>query len=335
MDQEKIINCLHQLGKRIELLSENEWIEISQVAHSHNGWFDVPTVKQALFGICKFLEKDILTSFARTYKFSEFSSKIGIVMAGNIPGVGFHDLMCVLLSGNKAVVKLSSQDRMVMNFLIGQLNLIDQDFKSLIEITDRLVIDNLHGVIATGSDNSSRYFDQYFSKIPSLIRKNRTSVAVLNGNETKEQLEALGKDIYQFYGLGCRNVSKIYLPSSMRIEHVIDHLMKYDFLLDNNKFMNNCGYYRSIFLVNKDKHLDNGFSLFQESKEIHSPIAVLNYEFYEDIESVKSVLNDLSAKIQCVVGEGFVPFGRAQEPEIYDFADNVDTMRFLEQIPKS
>ena len=224
-------------------------------------------------------------------------------MAGNIPLVGFHDFLTTVLSGHKAVIKLSSDDSNLMPLLLEVLTTIDPQFSNYFEIVDRL--NSVDAVIATGSNNSARYFEHYFGKYPHIIRKNRTSLAVLTGDETKEDLEKLGSDMFLYFGLGCRNVSKIYLPHTFDINRIFEEPL-----------------------------LENGFVLFREAKEINSPVAVMLYERYSDLKELKQTINAMRSEIQCVVTNaesfiGAVPFGKAQHPDLWDYADGVDTLEFL------
>ncbi|GAA0881074.1 hypothetical protein GCM10009119_40440 [Algoriphagus jejuensis] len=253
-------------------------------------------------------------------------------MAGNIPGVGFHDLMCVLISGNIAVAKLSSSDAFFIRWLIDKIIQLEPAFEELIQIEEMLK--GMDAYIATGSDNSARYFNYYFGKYPSIIRANRTSVAVLNGGESDAQLEQLGLDIFLYFGLGCRNVSKVFLKNTAQLQQLLRVLDGFDWVAQNHKYLNNYEYNKSIYLVNRDPHLDNGFLILKESSELVSPIAVLFYEIYDDEEGLKSKLHALASKIQVTVGDpkvvpGSIGFGKAQYPKPWDYADRVDTMKFL------
>lgn len=253
-------------------------------------------------------------------------------MAGNIPGVGFHDLMCVLISGNIAVVKLSSSDSFFSKWLIDRLVQVAPEFENYIQIEEMLK--GMDAYIATGSDNSARYFNYYFGKYPSIIRANRTSVAILTGDESEAELDKLGWDIFLYFGLGCRNVSKIFVKNINQLQHFLDVMEKYNWVANNHKYLNNYEYNKSIYLVNRELHLDNGFLLMKESKELVSPIGVLFYEIYQSQAELSELLQANESKIQCVVGDpqkyhGAIKFGEAQYPKPWDYADKVDTMKFL------
>lgn len=258
--------------------------------------------------------------------------RVGVVMAGNIPLVGFHDLLTVLLAGHRLVAKPSSQDIFLIRYVIDQLVKIEPRFGERIELQDKL--NKVEAVIATGSDNTARYFEYYFRNIPHLIRKNRSSCAVLTGEEPASDLELLGLDIFSFYGLGCRNVSKIFIPSGYDVTALFKHWAAYEKVIHHHKYANNYDYNKSILLVNRTPFLDSGFVLLTENKGTVSPIAVLYYERYEHLDTVRDSIRESTSKIQCIVGDRVpgiqaVPFGKAQYPELDDYADSVDTMKFL------
>lgn len=258
--------------------------------------------------------------------------KVGVVMAGNIPLVGFHDLLTVLLSGNYLYAKLSSEDTFLPKWLVHQLVSIEPGFKDFVVFVD--LLKDVDAVIATGSDNTARYFEYYFSKKPHIIRRNRSSLAVLTGFESPEELAKLGGDIFQYYGLGCRNVSKLFVPEGYHPEALFQALEPYKWVLDHHKYANNYDYNKSILLVNQTPHYDNGFLLLTENKQLASPISVIHLETYVSQEDLKQKLAALKNKIQCVVSalgwyQGSVPFGEAQCPTVDQYADNVDTMAFL------
>lgn len=331
------VSAFVQLGILIKNLSENEKIELFWKAENKNSWFTPSSCQSAINGLAYMINADTLDKWLSNYGILEPESprSIGIMMAGNIPAVGFHDLLTVLISGNKACVKLSSADEVLMKWIINSLISIEPRFEDLIEIEEMLKAKDAY--IATGSDNSARYFNYYFGKYPSIIRRNRTSVAVLSGTETTQELQALGKDIFQYFGLGCRNVSKIFIKSKDQLQHLLDSLEVFSGVMNHHKFLNNYDYNKSILLVNREDHLDNGFLLVRETKELVSPISVLFYEIYTDLADLQIRLEEVKENIQCIVSnpeyfEGAVPFGLAQEPEVSDFADGVDTLRFLERL---
>ncbi|QSE96896.1 acyl-CoA reductase [Fulvivirga lutea] len=332
MTLEERINAFSQLGDKLKSLSEDEFENLALNAQNGNSWFTPTSVRLALNGIIKFLDKSVLQNWVSNYQLNQESKTIGIVMAGNIPLVGFHDLLCILICGHSIKVKMSSQDSVLMTFILESLIKIEPRLEKNIIVVDRLK--DIDAIIATGSDNSARYFEYYFSKYPHIIRKNRTSIGILNGEEKEDDLSSLGKDIFQYYGLGCRNVSKIYVPNGYNFNTFFESIQSYQSVGDHHKYNNNYEYNKSIYLVNGDKHLDNGFLLLRESKNIASPLAVLFYEEYNDDNTLKERLEKDQEKIQCVVSnnqwyENSFDFGEAQSPGIDDYADHVDTMKFL------
>jgi hypothetical protein len=328
------IEAFIRLGDLILNLDDDERSDLFRRANNQNSWFKEVSMESALEGLARILKREKLEKWLIRYAFPEtkFPRKVGILMAGNIPGVGFHDLMSVLLSGHIAVPKLSSADSFFSNWLIQKLIQVEPKFKEYIQIEEMLK--GMDAYIATGSDNSARYFNYYFGKYPSIIRANRTSIAVLTGEESEEDLDKLGKDIFLYYGLGCRNVSKIFVKNVEHLQHFLDVMEKFSWVASNHKYLNNYEYIKSIYLVNREPHLDNGFLILRESKELVSPIGVLFYEVYETKEQLLKNLELLESKIQCLVGdkkeiENAIPFGEAQYPEPWDYADKVDTLTFL------
>lgn len=320
-----------QLGRRINRLTDLEKGTIATEARKHNGWFTGENVQNALEGISFMLEEARIRKWIQAYDIREDIPQIvGIVMAGNIPMVGFHDLMCVLISGNFAAVKPSSDDTFLTRLILDWIVEIEPRFKKNFEIREKLT--EIDAVIATGSDNTARYFEYYFKDISHIIRKNRTSIAILNGHETDEELEKLGEDIFSYFGLGCRNVSKIYTPEGYALESLFPHLESYGRIIEHHKYRNNYDYHKSIYLVNKTPHLDNGFMLTVSSHDLVSPISVLYHQMYDSKENLNKVLENHEDKIQCIVGKDHLPFGHTQRPAPWDYADNIDIMRFLMEI---
>lgn len=320
-----------KLKSKIDGLTEGELDQLASNARARNGWYTKESLSQSLTGISFMLESSKLDAWLERYGLEEPVPKIiGIVMAGNIPLVGFHDLLCVLVSGNFAAIKPSSEDEFLTNTLIEWLTELEPRFKKNVEIRERLT--NIDAVIATGSDNTARYFEYYFKHVPNIIRKNRTSVAVLTGKESSEQYERLGQDIFSYFGLGCRNVSKVFTPKGLDLREIFPAFEKYKEVANHNKYRNNYDYHKSIYLVNKTPHLDTGFLLTVSTNELVSPISVLYHQEYDSKESLEKVLSHNKAKIQCIVGDGQIPFGRAQNPELWDYADHVDTLKFLTEL---
>lgn len=316
------IAAFARLGNALHSIEEADKNSLYRQAANNNAWFTPKQCETALNGISKFLVKDDLEAWVEPYKLATSDpKKVGVVMAGNIPLVGFHDLLCVLMSGNHLAAKLSSQDTTLMRYVIEQLVTIEPRFREHITLTERM--NDAQAVIATGSDNTARYFEYYFRNIPHIIRKNRSSCAVLNGNETDEQLIALGSDVFSYFGLGCRNVSKLYVSKDYDFIRLLGLWERYHEVADHHKYVNNYDYNKSILLVNRVPHLDNGFALITENTALVSPISVVYYE--------TGTPDQHSEKLQCIVGSGdnLVPFGKTQEPKLTDYADKVDTMRFL------
>lgn len=329
------IQAFIRLGLQLSSIEEEEKLTLFRRAENQNAWFNSASLDSALEGLRLILDEKNLTDWLSNYSISDFvkPKNVGVLMAGNIPAVGFHDLLCVLISGNMASVKLSSSDSVLVLWLIDQLIAIEPAFASLVSVEEMLK--NKDAYIATGSDNSARYFNYYFGKYPHIIRANRTSVAILRGEETDQDLENLGADIFEYFGLGCRNVSKVFVKSEESLIRLLKVLEKKDWIHAHHKYLNNYDYNKSIYLVNRDSHLDNGFLLVKESQDIVSPIGVLYFEKYEEEIALKQRLASIQDKIQCVVGNRseliseVIPFGKAQLPGPGDYADHVDTLAFL------
>lgn len=326
------------LGAQLSYPNE-ELSAIIQDEHYYNAWFTPLSVENAVRALGKMLNKtDLLTWLNRYEQHPDATSKkVGVILAGNIPLVGFHDVLCVLITGNHALIKASTQDARLIKHVLGMLEAIDEKFKTQYTFVERL--ENFDAVIATGSNNTSRYFDYYFSKVPNIIRKNRNSIAVLNGNETTEQLHNLGHDIFDYYGLGCRNVSKVLVPEDYNFVPFFEAIEPFQPIINHHKYNNNYDYNKSIYLVNRDKHLDNGFLLVKADERMVSPLAVLFYEEYKDTDVVEALLVRESENIQCIVStiplnvsNQVVDFGESQQPALWDYADGIDTMDFLTKL---
>ncbi|HBF87496.1 MAG TPA: acyl-CoA reductase [Bacteroidales bacterium] len=343
MTLETRISTFVQLGNSIVSYLENDKTNefYQRIAHSvslseqNNPWFTKENVLFSLNGISQFLSIEKITKWLQHYpeiSLDDSNKRVAVIMAGNIPLVGFHDMFCVLISGNIFIGKVSSKDNILLKALCQIIVSIEPSFSEKIIFTESFLKD-FDAVIATGSNNTSRYFESYFSKYPHIIRRNRNSVAVLSGNETEEELSNLGLDIFTYFGLGCRNVSKIFIPSEYKIEKLIQHFESFNYVANHNKYLNNYEYNKAIYLVNTIKHYDNGFMLFTENTAIASPISVIYFEFYSDICKVKEIINQEKNNIQCVVSsvgiDGEVAFGQAQFPELWDYSDRIDTLKFL------
>ena len=308
-----------------------------QTASQYNRWFTQESIASSLNAWEVELTEDAIREWISGYNIDNQNTepkKVAVIMAGNIPIVGFHDFMCVLLSGNYFIGKLSTDDKILLPALAEVLCQIEPAFNQMIQFTESTLKD-FDAIIATGSNNTARYFEYYFSKYPHIIRKNRNGVAVLSGNESDESLRRLGSDICTYFGLGCRNVSKVFIPVGYAPEKLFIAIESYKMILnDHFKYMNNHSYHRSIYLLNKTPHLDNDVLILTESEQYFSPIPVLFYQFYENIETLKEKLALDDELIQCIATEAFtgpntVPLGSTQKPGLGDYADGIDTMKFL------
>lgn len=323
---------LVQLGA---LLANTELFEgVFERAEQQNSWFTPDNLRFAFDTWAASLQEDKVRQWLSAYGGVETTSakKVLIVMAGNIPLVGFHDLLCVLVAGHKAIVKLSSNDRVLLPFLVEQLKPFAPDWAEAVSFTEERVSD-YDAVIATGSNNTARYFEYYFGKKPHIIRKNRHSVAILTGKETPEELYALGKDIFQYYGLGCRSVSKLFVPQNYNFDSFFEAIYPYHSIINEQKYANNYDYNKAVYLMSLYRLLENGFLMLKEDEGYGSPIATLFYEYYNDTQSLKQRLTADAEKIQCVVAHNFtkgeIAFGETQKPELWNYADEVDTLNFL------
>ncbi|NML63981.1 acyl-CoA reductase [Hymenobacter sp. RP-2-7] len=321
------------LGRRLATLSDDEITDLAARARSRNGWFDRPNVKAALAGVAHLLAEPALSQWAGRYPAEPTQPRqVGVVMAGNIPLVGFHDLLCVLLSGHTLLAKPSKDDTVLMLWIVQELTAIEPAFAERIQFVERL--NAADAFIATGSDNTARYFEYYFKSKPHLIRRNRTSLGILTGHESAAELALLGPDIFQYYGLGCRNVSKLYVPEGYDFVPLLNALQVCAHVLDHHKYQNNYDYNKSILLVNAVPHYDTGFLLLTERTAVVSPISVVHYSQYASEVDLLDQLTGVAAQTQCLVSAGgrfagSVPFGRAQAPSVADYADGIDTMEFL------
>lgn len=332
------IELMHDLGEHIK--SGDEFLEaLMKRTEFNNAWLTFDNQQKALDAIVEqFLQKEILTKWANQYPIQDEvkRKKVGIVMAGNIPLVGFHDLLSVFISGHTSMIKLSEKDKFVLPYLIQLLEKKDKRASSYFEIVDRLK--GFEAVIATGSNNTARYFEDYFGKYPNIIRRNRNGVAVLNGNESHEEMVALGQDIFTYFGLGCRNVSKLYLPEGFEFNPLLEALHEYKDIVRHNKYKNNFDYNYAIFLLNKVKYQANGCIIMVENEALPSSIATLHYSFYKNEDALRVELLSKQDQVQCITTQmqlGDIPsfpLGMAQSPAIDDYADGVDTLAFLSRL---
>ena len=301
-----------------------------------NGWFDPQQVKSAIRSWSLALSRSNVERWLQNVSFTITSPKtIGLIVAGNIPLVGMHDLLCLWASPHHARIKCAAKDPLLLPWIVSELERISPSDQGRIQFVEGALKD-YEAVIATGSNNSARYFESYFSKVPHLIRKNRNGIAILDGTETKEQLEALGDDILRYYGLGCRSVSKIYLPEGYNLDLVFGGLYPHRSVMEAQKYANNYDYNKAVYLMSEYKFLENGFFLLRESTDWAAPIACLNYTFYKHLDDVKEAIATHSNSIQCIVSHCDVAtafsFGLAQEPQLWDYADGVNTLSFLSQL---
>lgn len=315
-DYNKLDENLAALIKRSEL--ENPWFTKENQYYNLEQWAGLFT-------------RQNITDWLAKYQLSNDPKRVGLILAGNIPLVGFHDVISVLLSNHIPVIKLSSKDRLVLPFLL-QLWQGFSDNKIEYEIVERL--ENYDAVIATGSNNTARYLEYYFKNSLSIIRKNRTSVAVLRGDETDEELQLLADDIFRYFGLGCRNVTRILIPKDFKLDRLFENFINYKEIINHNKYANNYDYNRAVYLLNQDLFWDNNFVMMKEEQQLFSPLSVINFSRYENAEEINQFLEDNKNDIQAIVakpelGLSSVRFGQTQNPSLDTYADNVDTMAFL------
>ncbi|GGD12188.1 acyl-CoA reductase [Hyunsoonleella pacifica] len=304
-----------------------------KLAEEHNGWFTTENLRYALNSWAIALTQEQLTKWLQPYKISGLTPKtVAVIMAGNIPLVGFHDFLAVLITGHQVLVKQSSNDKHLLPFLAKYLEYVAPEFKGYINFTEKR-LENFDAVIATGSNNTARYFEYYFKDKPSIIRNNRNSVAVLTGNESSEDLKNLSEDIFRYYGLGCRNVSKLFVPNGYDFKAFFEAMYHWHPIIEKAKYANNYDYNKAVYLMSEFDMLENGFFMIKEDKNYASPIATVFYEYYDTAESIKTKLIQDQDQIQCIVANGCikneVPFGATQKPQLWDYADSVDSVKFL------
>ncbi len=317
--------------------SGNIFYDAIILASQNNSWFTIENIKYAILSLGNSIKSENINEWIKNYnnllETRNKSSKVAVIMAGNIPLVGFHDFFYVLMSGNHVVVKLSSDDKFLLPTIANKLIEIEPEFAEYISFVDNLK-SGYDAVIATGSNNSSRYFEFYFKNVPHIIRQNRNSIAVLSGKETSEELADLGNDIFMHYGKGCRNVSKIFLPDNYFIERLIHSLSGFAYVLNNSKYNNNYSYYKSIYIINQLPFYDNGFVIFKEDEALSTPVSVIHFQHYHSSEEINTYINTNKENIQCVVSNkknlpNAIAFGNTQNPGLNDYADDVDVMKFL------
>jgi len=348
MQPDKAIHSFHLLGTELKNVlsgkaqNQAEWETTLRIAEQENPWFTQENMMLALQGIASWLDEDTLTKWMSTYPALKTENKnpltIGVVMAGNIPLVGFHDFLCVLLSGNILHAKLSKSDARLLTFIANRLIVIEPAWKDKIHLVEKLST-TLNAVIATGSNNTASHFEYYFRNTPHIIRRNRNGIAILDGNETTEELHTLGKDIFSYFGLGCRNVSKLYVPANYNFDNFFRSIEPYKEVINHNKYHSNYTYNRTIYLMDGKVFTDNGFLAVINQAHLSSPIAVLNFEEYESLDTLEKQLAGMRDQIQCVVTSDriinttnslpFVKIGETQSPTLSDYADGVDVIKFL------
>ena len=319
----------HYHGTRIE--SERPLHEgldkVIEIAETYNNWFIPKFVNDAIQGIGLWLNTAELSAFTKNLR--EIQPRmVALVCAGNLPLVCFHDLLCILISGHKVLIKLSGDDKVLPPFFLKLLCHFEPAFEQQIFFADGK-LGSFDAVIATGSNNTAGHLRHYFGKYPHIIRQSRGSLAILDGSESDEELRLLGRDIFQYFGLGCRNVSKLMVPKNYSFNRFFESIVDYGFVVNNKKYGNNYDYHRAIYLLESIPFLDNNFLMIREQTALLSPVAVLHYQFYDSPAEIEQYLREQSENIQCVVGKGHVPYGYSQSPVISDFADKVDTLDFL------
>jgi len=325
-------NVLNPSVKGNDLFFE-DFVNLIQLSQSHNGWYTSENVCFSIESWANALTESNLDQWTSRYQLEINNPKtVGLILAGNIPLVGFHDFLSVLISGNSVLIKTSSNDQFLLPFLAKYLIALDADFAQKITFVEGK-LENFDTVIATGSNNTARYFEYYFKNKPSIIRKNRNSVAVLDGSESKEQLTALGEDIFRYFGLGCRNVSKLFVPKGYSFVAFFEAIFEYQDVIHYEKYANNYDYNKAVFLMSNFKLLDNGFLTLKEDPSYASPISSVFYEFYENLEDIQTKLEKENEQIQCIVSNNLIKnsidFGQTQKPKLWDYADNIDTISFL------
>lgn len=332
MNLEKRISAFINLGEflKTNTFSDELFLEIER----NNPWFIKENIDYSLNQISSTLTKENLNNWLSKYpelKKEKQAKTVAVVTAGNIPLVGFHDFLSILITGNNILVKLSSKDNILLKEVANALINIEPEYKNRISFTDN-IMKGFDAIITTGSDNSAKYFQYYFDKYPHIIRKNRNSVAIISGDETKEELENLADDVFMYFGLGCRNVSKIFIPENYELKNLFEAFAKYENIIQHNKYANNYDYNRSIYLMNNIKFLEDRHIILKEDLNYSSPISVIYYERYKDINLIFSKLKKDDDKIQVIItniSEKLIKFGKAQKPDLNDYADNIDTIEFL------
>lgn len=344
MNRKSQISGLVQLGKFItnflikspvEFNDDDETFNILlKKSQLENPWFTQENLKYSLNQWANLLTEDKINEWLSKYSSSETPKKVGLILAGNIPIVGFHDVIAVILSGNIPLIKLSSKDKRILPYLLQKWQEFS-DNEIQYEIVEKL--DNFDAVIATGSNNTARYLEYYFKNYRSIIRKNRTSIAVLNGEETEEELKLLANDIFRYFGLGCRNVTRLFIPKEMKLDILFENFIDFGEIINHNSYANNYDYNKAIYLLNQEKFWDNNFVMLKEDNNLFSPLSVINFSRYENLSEVEKFVEEHQNEIQCIIanpnlGLNSECFGEAQNPSLSTYADQVDTMEFLTEL---
>lgn len=345
MKQDFKIHGLSKLGKFLHRFLEKptedyaqdeaELLALMKKSELENPWFTQENQRFCFKNWADVLKEENIKNWVSSYKISHFSKKVGLILAGNIPLVGFHDVICVILSNHIPIIKLSSKDKLILPFLLnkwGEFSEWNLEYQMVEKLTE------YDAIIATGSNNTARYLEYYFKDSLSIIRKNRTSVAVIKGDETDEELQLLAEDIFRYFGLGCRNVTRLLIPKNFELSRLFENFVHFKDIINHHKYANNYEYNRAIYLLNRELFWDNNFVMLKEDQALFSPLSVINFSRYESIEEVKSFLVENETNIQCVVAKAeleindSIHFGEAQNPSLDTYADNIDTMSFLEVI---
>lgn len=300
---------------------------VIELAHAYNNWFIPQFVESSLLNIGTILDQNSVSGFAQSLQTTQ-QKTVAVICAGNIPMVCFHDILCVLLSGHNLLIKLSDDDKILPPFFLKLLVHYAPEFESSILFSPAKLA-NFDAVIATGSNNTASHFQYYFSKYPNIIRKNRTSVAILTGKETNDDLKNLGMDVFQYFGLGCRSVNKLLVPANYSFNQFFESIVDFGYVVNNKKYGNNYDYHRAIYLLESLPFLDNNFVMLRESSDLHSPVGVIYYQYYSHPSEIEKYLKENENQLQCIVGQGYVPFGYSQQPVITEFADKINTLDFL------
>lgn len=337
MDVKQKIADFVRLGHRFQEIAElqpgadDPFAELILREQHFNGWFTPENVREAFSSLASMLSAKALDEWVSRYPQLDAprdSKKVGLILAGNIPLVGFHDVLSVLISGHHPVMKCSRDDNRLMPAVLNELVNINSQWDGRFTfVNDRLT--SFDAVIATGSNNSARYFEHYFGHVPNIIRKNRSSVAVLHGEESPHELEALGNDVFTYFGLGCRNVTKVFAPRDFDTDRMFSAFFKYKDIISHSKYANNYDYHKALWLLNRDELIENGFLLLKEDEQLVSPVGSLFLHRYDQPDEVDHWLTTHRDEVQCVVGRNYLPFGKAQQPELWDYADGIDTLQFL------